>query len=90
MSTQGPWHVDGLKVVAHAKGVVAECPTPRNGGCFECNDNAALIAKAWLIPELEAVLRFYAASDQYGPDGRIAERRPGKRASDILMKLSAQ
>ena len=55
--TQGKWTRDGQTVRVDGKGIVAHCPLPRDGGCFECADNAKLIAKAWLLPELVDALR---------------------------------
>ena len=44
--TPGPWEADGLQVHAHARGVISESPTAKNGGTFDAMANARLIAAA--------------------------------------------
>lgn len=51
--TPGPWKKDGLRVAKFSRGVIAECPLPKNGGVFECVANSRLIAAA---PELYEAL----------------------------------
>lgn len=44
--TQGKWEVKGLKIECFGQGIIALCPTPQEGGTFNCSANARLIAKA--------------------------------------------
>lgn len=44
--TKGEWEVSGLTVRVDHRGIVAEIPTPRRNGVFECTDNLTLIAAA--------------------------------------------
>lgn len=48
--TPGPWEQDGL-TVRSSRGIIAKCPVPQDGGTFDCQDNARLIAAA---PETKA------------------------------------
>jgi hypothetical protein len=52
--TNAKWERVGLRVVAYGRGDIAGCPTPQNGGVFECHGNAGLIAAA---PDLLEALR---------------------------------
>lgn len=52
--TPEPWECDGLTVSAHGRGIIAEIPTPRTGGVFECNANARAIAA---LPDALAALK---------------------------------
>lgn len=53
--TPGPWKRDGRKIVGpHRNGVVALVPVVRDGGVFECEANAHLIAAA---PEQNEALK---------------------------------
>lgn len=77
--TPGPWQRDGLSISAPQRGVVARCPTVKNGGVFDCSDNAHLIAAA---PDLlEALkeclpdLEHYASTHGPGPDRRLEQAR---------------
>lgn len=47
--TEGKWKRSGAIIYVHGKGTIAQCPTPRGGGVFECQHNPDLIAAA---PEL--------------------------------------
>lgn len=51
--TPGPWDRDGLHIKT-TRGVIAHCPVPKNGGVFDCQANARLIAAA---PDLLAVAK---------------------------------
>lgn len=49
--TKGDWKKDGLKVSQTGAGIIAICPTPQDGGVFQCVANAHLIASAPLLYE---------------------------------------
>jgi hypothetical protein len=59
-TTPGPWERDG-QIVRCQRGIIANCPTPQNGGVFDVQDNAKLIAAAPRLArtneELRAALR---------------------------------
>ena len=38
---------DGLSLKVSGRGIIATCPTPTNGGVFECTNNAKRIADCW-------------------------------------------
>jgi len=40
------WEQKGLEITAFGRGIIATCPTPKNGGVFECTANAKLISAA--------------------------------------------
>jgi hypothetical protein len=44
-SMQGVWERAGLSILAD-RGTIAKCPTPREDGVFDCNENAEYIARA--------------------------------------------
>lgn len=44
--TQGEWTTDGLTIEVFNRGIIAKCPTVKNGGVGELFDNAQLIADA--------------------------------------------
>ena len=44
--TKESWEQEGLNITAFGRGIIAECPTPQEGGVFECSANAKLIASA--------------------------------------------
>jgi hypothetical protein len=52
--TKGKWELKGLKIVVSPNGIIALCPTPQQGGTFECSANARLIAAA---PEMYEALK---------------------------------
>ena len=56
--SSGEWIKKGLSVVSWDTGVVCTAPTPGNGGCFDLQDNLALIAAAPAL--LSAMKRFLA------------------------------
>ena len=60
--TPGPWQQEGLTIVVFGRGIIAECPTPQNGGTFDCSANAAFIVRACnahddLVAALDLVCR---------------------------------
>jgi hypothetical protein len=44
--TETPWVKVGLMVSINGRGIIAHCPTPQNGGVFECTANAEFIFEA--------------------------------------------
>lgn len=63
--TPGPWERDGLKIRVHGRGVIcAVVARPQDGGTFDCQENASLIAAAPEMYEaLKEVLESFAAPD---------------------------
>jgi hypothetical protein len=52
--TQTTWERNGCKIKAHGRGIIAILPLPQNGGVFEIDANADLIAMA---PAMYEVLK---------------------------------
>jgi hypothetical protein len=44
--TKPPYIKKGLTFITEGRGIIANCPTPQNGGVFECTANAEFIVEA--------------------------------------------
>ena len=58
VTTPGPWRCNGLRIHS-ARGLIAVCPRPQDGGTFDCSVNVAFFMAAkvdipWLIAQLRA------------------------------------
>lgn len=62
--TSGPWHREGFEIKA-VRGTITRIPTPQNGGVFDCNANARLIAAAPDLYTACAAFLEYDANPDY-------------------------
>ena len=76
-TTPGPWSRDGLTIKS-ARGVIAKCPVPQDGGTFNCNKNAVLIVAAPMLYEALA-----------GCFNLIGDIRPGWDRQDKVIAARA-
>jgi hypothetical protein len=89
--TPGPWERAGLSVCVFNRGGIANCPTPQDGGVFECSANARLIAAA---PDMLAALQeLKNATDAFGREvdyGAMTRFRTAwLRAGDAIAKATS-
>lgn len=86
--TDGSWKCSGLQVIAPGRGVIANCPTPQNGGVMECSFNVDLIGAAKDLYEALAMLGKWFEKSGSGLKSRW-DRIPPEEVGAIVQKMHA-
>lgn len=76
--TPGPWERSGNCIYASGRGRIATIPAPKDGGTFDCEQNANLILAA---PDLIASLREFMDMWNSGDSTKTSKRAQARRAA---------
>lgn len=65
--TPGPWEIEGNRITALGRGIIAVTPMPQDGGTFDVKENARLIAASPdLLESCQSLMRLLAEAIMAG------------------------